>query len=234
MAVQQRGRGRPRSGAQIRTGENTREEILDAAAELFTTQGFSPTTTRQIADAVGVRQNALYNHFASKDAILGALLGALVRPSLRTATMLDAVEARDDFESATKLYALAYFDGNVLTTWQWNLGVLFALPETRLPVFEEARTARELLRDIYMRTTADLTIRMSAPPVGDQAFRLVESISAMRSDNELDEGVPHSVARSCLQIAGWAENHAEARRNAACLLHDLGLMPPRLVLPSAS
>ena len=233
MPVQQRGRGRPRSGAQIRTGKNTREEILDAAAELFTTQGFSPTTTRQIADAVGVRQNALYNHFGSKDAILGALLGALVRPSLKTATVLDNVEARDDLGSATKLYALAYFDGDVLTTWQWNLGVLFALPETRLPVFEEARTARQLLRDIYTRMTADLTVRMSAPSVGDQAFRLVESISAMRSDNELDEDVPHSVARSCLRIAGWTQGHAAARENAASLLRDLGLMPAHLVLPRA-
>jgi AcrR family transcriptional regulator len=233
MAVQQRGRGRPRSGAQIRTGKNTREEILDAAAELFTTQGFSPTTTRQIADAVGVRQNALYNHFASKDAILGTVLGALVRPSLKTATMLDAVEARDNRESAAKLYALAYFDGDVLTTWQWNLGVLFALPETRMPTFEEARTARYLLRDIYVRMTADLTTRMSAPSAGDQTFRLVESISAMRSDNKLEEDVPHSVARSCLQIAGWTEGHAEARARAESMLHNLGLTPTRLVLPGA-
>jgi hypothetical protein len=141
------------------------------------------------------------------------------------------LEARDDLGRATKLYALAYFDGDVLAMWQWNLGVLFALPETGLPVFDESRTARQMLRDIYIRMTADLTTHLSVHPVGDQAFRLVESISAMRSDNVLDDDVPHSVARSCLRMSGWTEGHAEAREDAVALLRDLGLTPPHRVLP---
>lgn len=52
----------------------TRERILFVAGDLFARQGFFATTTRQIADAVGIRQPSLFHHFASKDAIASALL----------------------------------------------------------------------------------------------------------------------------------------------------------------
>ncbi|GAA2075652.1 hypothetical protein GCM10009801_30450 [Streptomyces albiaxialis] len=51
----------------------TRELLLDAALELFARQGFAATTVRQIAAEVGVRDSAIYGHFASKQAIYDAL-----------------------------------------------------------------------------------------------------------------------------------------------------------------
>ena len=66
------GRGRPRLEQSRRPGKTAREEILDAAAELFTNLGYASTSTRGIADAVGVRQASLYHHFATKDDILDA------------------------------------------------------------------------------------------------------------------------------------------------------------------
>ena len=41
--------GRPRSGGRQRPGGTPREEILDAAAELFTSRGYAATSTRMIA-----------------------------------------------------------------------------------------------------------------------------------------------------------------------------------------
>lgn len=35
---------------------NTRQQILQAALELFSTQGFEATSMSQIADAVGIRK----------------------------------------------------------------------------------------------------------------------------------------------------------------------------------
>ena len=61
--------GRPRKNNSRRRGNTAREEILDASAELFTTQGFATTSTHQIADAVGIRQASLYYHFPSKTEI---------------------------------------------------------------------------------------------------------------------------------------------------------------------
>ena len=52
---------------------NTKQEILDASLEFFSTQGYEATSISQIAKAVGIRKSSLYSHFASKQDILTAL-----------------------------------------------------------------------------------------------------------------------------------------------------------------
>ena len=53
---------------------NTKQEILEAALDLFSVQGFEATSISQIASAVGIRKASLYSHFKSKQAILDALV----------------------------------------------------------------------------------------------------------------------------------------------------------------
>lgn len=62
--------GRPRKEA----SRDTKKEILDRALDLFAEHGFSATSMRQIAKAVGVRESALYHHFPSKESILERML----------------------------------------------------------------------------------------------------------------------------------------------------------------
>jgi len=57
-------------------GQRTRQAILDAALDLFADKGFFGTSLRDVAAAVGVRESALYNYFAGKDALFDALLAA--------------------------------------------------------------------------------------------------------------------------------------------------------------
>ena len=57
--------------AQEQTG---RRRVLDAAAELFVTQGYAGTTLRQIAAAAGIQAGSIYHHFDSKDALFVAVL----------------------------------------------------------------------------------------------------------------------------------------------------------------
>ena len=52
----------------------TRDEILDAAAEVLRTQGYARATTKSIAQVAGYSEAALYKHFADKAAILLAVL----------------------------------------------------------------------------------------------------------------------------------------------------------------
>ena len=52
---------------------NTKQEILEAALELFSVQGFEATSISQIASAVGIRKASLYSHFENKQAILDKL-----------------------------------------------------------------------------------------------------------------------------------------------------------------
>ena len=74
--------GRPRLTTQRRPGTTARDEILDAAGELFTTLGYTGTSTRTIAEAVDIRQASLYHYFKTKDDILCALLSHTVSPTL--------------------------------------------------------------------------------------------------------------------------------------------------------
>lgn len=52
----------------------TRDRILREASRFFATRGYVGATTREIAEAVGIRQPSLYNHFASKHDIAEGLL----------------------------------------------------------------------------------------------------------------------------------------------------------------
>ncbi|MDY7094719.1 MAG: TetR/AcrR family transcriptional regulator [Acidobacteriota bacterium] len=50
------------------------EQALEAALELFSSQGFGATSMRQIAERSGLSMGNLYHHFANKEAIFKQLL----------------------------------------------------------------------------------------------------------------------------------------------------------------
>jgi AcrR family transcriptional regulator len=53
---------------------NRREDLLRAAARLFVEKGFDATTTRDIAEAVGMRSGSPFYHFRSKQDLLKAAM----------------------------------------------------------------------------------------------------------------------------------------------------------------
>lgn len=57
-----------------RTGRARRAKIVDDATTLFAREGYGDTSLLDIATRVGVSKSALYHHFASKDALLHAVL----------------------------------------------------------------------------------------------------------------------------------------------------------------
>ena len=69
----------PVEDGRLRRGMRTREQILNAAIDLFGSRGFAATSMKDLASAAGVRAPAFYNHFSSKERILAA---ALVRTLL--------------------------------------------------------------------------------------------------------------------------------------------------------
>ena len=48
----------------------TSERLLDTAAKLFWTKGYASTSTREIAEVLGVRKASLYHHINSKEDLL--------------------------------------------------------------------------------------------------------------------------------------------------------------------
>ena len=53
---------------------STRTEIIEAAFDLFSVNGYEATSISQIADAVGIRKASLYSHFESKKDILDTII----------------------------------------------------------------------------------------------------------------------------------------------------------------
>lgn len=52
----------------------TRQKLLEAAAELFAANGYLETTPKNIAEAAGLTTGALYYHFKSKEDIADAII----------------------------------------------------------------------------------------------------------------------------------------------------------------
>ncbi|GAB32683.1 TetR/AcrR family transcriptional regulator [Gordonia otitidis] len=173
------GPGRPRLVEQRRRGATAREEILDAAAELFCRHGYTGTSTRMIAEAVGIRQASMYHYFTTKDDILAALLDATVVGSLERARELLA----DDRAPLDRLLDLARFDVAQLVDERWNLGSLYLLPEVGDERFTQFRTARTELAAAY-ETLAAAAIDDPSDTRSLLPFRLVESVIMLRSDEQ--------------------------------------------------
>ena len=76
---------------------NTKQEILEAALELFSVQGFEATSISQIASAVGLRKASLYSHFESKQAILDTLVKEVL-----VQYAAHSIFARTDWENNTR------------------------------------------------------------------------------------------------------------------------------------
>lgn len=60
------------------TAEVTRRRILEAANTLFAERGYAGTSTRDIAEHLGMTSASLYYHFPAKDELLSALVGPVM------------------------------------------------------------------------------------------------------------------------------------------------------------
>jgi AcrR family transcriptional regulator len=70
------------------TAADTRERILDAAAQVMGTLGLARATTKQIARAAGYSEATLYKHFPDKTELLLAVLGERLPPLVGLLTRL--------------------------------------------------------------------------------------------------------------------------------------------------
>lgn len=82
----------PRRKADTGLEPNRRAELLRAAAKLFVEKGFDATTTRDIAEAVGMRSGSPFYHFRSKQELLkAAMIEGLDAGNARIAEAIDGI-----------------------------------------------------------------------------------------------------------------------------------------------
>lgn len=142
----------------------TRQRLVRAALELFTTQGYHVTTTGQIARKAGVAEGTIYKHFESKQHLLNELYRGAARWAGRAAEEADAAPGpvRDRLQAlAQRLVAGAAQDPAVIQLYFLErLGPI--LDEKSRETGREFATALERL---LARGKADGAIRPGAAEV---------------------------------------------------------------------
>ena len=212
--------GRPRVVPQLRPAD-VREEILNAAAGLFETYGFTATSTRAIATEVGLRQASLFHYFARKDEILSELLDRTLRPTLEGVRR----HHLEEYEPDLALWLLVRADVANLCRGPHNLGALQLLPEVQDPQFEWFWRRRHQLFRIYARSIArgcasGAFAEADRRTAADVVFGLVESVITADQPFRRRSTTPDVIADASLRICGVSPGRVRAIRRRARGLGD--------------
>lgn len=68
---------------------DTRQRLIEAAVDLFTTHSFAGTSLQMIADELGFTKAAIYHHFRTREQLLDAVVGPILE---QLAVAIDAAE----------------------------------------------------------------------------------------------------------------------------------------------
>jgi AcrR family transcriptional regulator len=153
------------------TSAERRGQILREAARCFGTRGFRGTTTRDVANAVGITEAALYRHFAGKEAIYAAILDARMTVPQTIDTVEPLARAKDDRQVFTTL-AVAVLES------------VEADPSFLRLLLYSALEGHEMARPFYekrMRRLREFLTRYIAQRTRDGEFRDVEPVLAARA-----------------------------------------------------
>jgi AcrR family transcriptional regulator len=117
-------------------GSLTPEVILDAA-EAVAAQGFDALTMRAVAARLGAVPMALYNHFATKDQLIDALLD-------RVLSRFEPDPPTDDWKEDLRRFATAH--RRLLTAHAWAVAPLFTQPNPGMSSVRIGELALDILR----------------------------------------------------------------------------------------
>lgn len=211
--------GRPRAVPDTSPALSPRDQILDAAAALFVENGFSATSTRAIAERVGIRQASLYYHFAGKDDVLVELLTTSVRPSLDVVRDLEE-RVPGSVSAAAALATLVLIDVDTLARTPHNVGTLYLLPEVQGDRYDGFRADRRELQDTYGRlgtlaASADVRAELSVDRLGGILIQLAETVIQIRRDGVVDDDDREAITATCLRACGLDAGSVRAARQEA-------------------
>jgi AcrR family transcriptional regulator len=167
------GKGKVRLPKFRRRAEARRDEVLDAALELFTEKGFAATRVEDVAQKAGISKGTIYLYFPSKEALMEGLIDRALSPiALQAISVIDAagVDPRLVFQTIGGLIAGRLSDPKI-----------FAVP--KLIVRESVQFPE--LAQIYRRNVIDKIlprlVRLIEHHVKSGRFRPVDPELAIRS-----------------------------------------------------
>lgn len=132
--------------ALLKKAKPRKAQIKEKAGQLFGERGYSAGSMRQLARIVGIEAASLYNHYASKEAILSEICEDMAAQFLRSIEPLAAAEMRPDLQ----LQKMMRIHLDVVLQNRYAATVFFHewryLEEPYLSNFKEAR---KRYRDIF-------------------------------------------------------------------------------------
>ncbi|MGD9892561.1 MAG: TetR/AcrR family transcriptional regulator [Dehalococcoidia bacterium] len=147
---------------------NRRDRILAAAVEVFGTDGYLGTSTRQIAAAAGLKHSLLFYHFSSKAELY---LAAFNLQITELSGALDAIIASDD----DAYHRLRHFAGTYLTYFtERGPGLAVILREVAGLPDDVAAS----IRDSYRASVRTRLERLLIEGVTSGMFRPIDNVSA--------------------------------------------------------
>lgn len=189
--------GRPRREPRPDDSASPAEEILLEASRLFARKGFASTTTREIAQAVGVQQPSLFYWFPTKWAILNKLIESAVVESARMALDLRVRDGRP----IVRLYALLLFDTRQMCASPYDLSFLAGAPELRDPRLTyrpHLNALQQTVEELISLAIDDGDLEPVEPAFARAAI-LDLNASVVRWD--LDGADPDDVARKIVRLS---------------------------------
>lgn len=201
-----------------------RQQILDAAQQLFLTKGYETATVEDVLAAVGIAKGTLYHHFRSKEAILEAIVARTCEQVAQRA--LQAAQATKDAHLPAPQRLMAVLAAARADQEDIDLShQLQATGNLRFHLMSMTRTFRSL-HPVLTQVVADGVAAgelSSTDPAGDVEVILAAGLTLLEggvfSPADLDEPAQEVAAR----------RQATLVRTAATLL---GTDPSALTTPA--
>jgi len=149
-----------------RTTDRTRDRILDAGFQLFFREGYARVSMDMIAVQAGMTKRTLYNHFESKDELLGAVLESQSKRSI--SRFRDWVSATDDTIAG---FIDQYFHKAYLWAsskrWRGSGFTRLSMELADLPGHPARRVAAQHKADLEQWIESEFRVRRSPDPMRD-------------------------------------------------------------------
>jgi TetR/AcrR family transcriptional regulator len=196
--------GRPRKHAQAGVGEDLREQIVAAAAELFRSRGIAQVSMQEIAHSVGLGTSSLYYWFRRKELIVAELLQRVNRLPIEHARTLSPAQATAD----AQLFALVRFDVMLICDFPLDISEVHRFSERDPDAFatywqERAELVRAFARIVKSGCKAGVFRQVHAELCAHTIIAQDESVQNWRRKSL---GGP---TRSATELAVSADNIAE-------------------------
>ncbi len=188
------------------TSKTTRADIVEAADQLFYSQGYDHTSFADIADAVKISRGNFYYHFRRKDEILSAVISLRLE---KTRAMLEQWEAESNTprQRIENFIRIQITNGEKIKQHGCPIGTLCnELAKLDHGLHDQARALFTLLRDWLVRQFEMLGSGDRADELAMHLLASSQGVATLANAFGDDQFVEREVQKMCDWLALQKEN----------------------------